>query len=91
MQNENLKASHLDVMPAVAGLLSDLWFDGEFKKQPEYLLEIFEIFLETEDANSQDLRLKMLSCIRTSRMVAKTLEPFTDIQIEKALKKAVHV
>lgn len=91
MQNENVKTSHHDVMPSMAGFLSDLWFEGEFQDHPEQLLEIFELLLETEYGNSQDLRLKMLSCIRTSRKLAKTLEPFTDKQIQKALSKFEHV
>lgn len=91
MQKENVKTSHKDVMPSVASFLSDLWFVGEFRDQPEYLLEIFELILESDIANDKDIRVKMLSCIRTSRKLAKTLAPFSDMQIEKACNKVINV
>lgn len=91
MQNENQKTSHKDVMPSVANFLSDLWFEGEFRDQPEYLLEIFELILLTDIANDIDIRIKMISCIKTSRQLAKALEPFTDMQIEKACQKVHNV
>ncbi|QSB26516.1 hypothetical protein D0809_00075 [Flavobacterium circumlabens] len=84
MQNENQKTSHQDVVPSVVHFLSDLWFEGNFKEQPLYLQEIFELMLETEFGNDQELRQKMLSCLRTSRNLAETLSPFTDKQIQKA-------
>jgi hypothetical protein len=87
MQRENQKPTHQDVMPSMAKFLSDLWFEGEFREQPDHLTEIFKIFLETEMGNNLDLRTKMLSCIKTSTMLAKTLEPFSDKQIEKACRK----
>ncbi|MRX41986.1 hypothetical protein GJU43_22135 [Flavobacterium sp. LC2016-23] len=84
MQKENQKASHQEVVPSVVHFLSDLWFEGDFKEQPLYLQEIFELMLETEFGNDQELRQKMLSCIRTSRNLAETLSPFTDQQIQQA-------
>lgn len=84
MQKENQKTSHQDVLPSVANFLSDLWFEGDFKEQPMYLQEIFELMLETEHANNQQLRMKMLSCLRTSRNLAETFSPFSEMQIQKA-------
>ena len=87
MLKENQKTSHHDVMPSMANFVSDLWFEGDFKKQPLYLLEIFELMLATELGDDQDLRLKMLSCLRTSRNLAETLSAFSDKQIIKACRE----
>ena len=91
MQKENQKPTHHDVMPSVANFLSNLWLEGEFREQPNYLTEIFEAFLETEIGNDLDLRTKMIGCIKTSKMLAKALEPFSDKQIEKACSKVILV
>ena len=91
MQKENQKPTHHDVMPSVANFLSNLWLEGEFREQPNYLTEIFEAFLETEMGNDLDLRTKMIGCIKTSKMLAKALEPFSDKQIEKACSKVILV
>lgn len=89
MTKENQKPSHDDVMPSVANFLSALWLEGEFRNQPEYLVEIFDMILESEIGNNLDIRTKMIGCIKTSRMLAKALEPFSDKQIEKACNKMV--
>ncbi|MFH6992702.1 hypothetical protein [Flavobacterium sp. FlaQc-48] len=90
MENENYNQSpHHEVMPAVAKFLSTLWMIGEFRDQPDYLTEIFENILETEIGNELDLRTKMISCIKTSRMLVKALEPFTDQEIEKACREII--
>ena len=83
IENES-NASQSKVIESVARLISDLCFDGEFKNHPEYLTEIFEYLLETESGDSRSLRIKMLSCIRTSKMLAKALEPFSDEEVQKA-------
>ncbi|MEP6931740.1 MAG: hypothetical protein ABI850_17080 [Flavobacterium sp.] len=88
MTKENQKTSHHDVMPSVANFVSDVWFEGEFKEQPMYLQEIFELLLDSEHGDDLDLRQKMLSCLRTSRNLAETLSPFTDKQIQKACTRA---
>ena len=84
MTRENQKAVDHDVLPSVVNFLSNVWFEGEFKEQPLYLQEIFELVLDTEYGNDLQLRQKMLSCLRTSRNLAETLSPFTDKQIQKA-------
>lgn len=73
-----------NVITAVAQFLSTLWMEGEFRDQPTYLTEIFEEILKTEIGDDLDLRTKMISCIKTSKMLAKALNPFTDQEIEKA-------
>lgn len=91
MQRENQKTSHHDVMPSVANFLSNLWLEGEFREQPDHLTEIFEALLETEMGNDLNLRTKMIGCIKTSKMLAKALEPFSDKQIQKACSKVILV
>jgi len=87
-ENEN-NATQNKIIESVARLVSDLCFDGEFKNHPEYLSEIFEYLLEAEPGNSRELRIKMLSCIRTSKMMAKALESFSDEDIQKACVKMI--
>ncbi|KLT70704.1 hypothetical protein [Flavobacterium sp. ABG] len=73
-----------NVMRSLSKFLSDICFEGEFRRQPEYLTEIFEYILETKMGDNFDLRTKMMSCIKTSKMLVKALEPFSDGEIEKA-------
>ncbi len=89
MQTENQKPTHHDVMRSMANFLSDLWFEGEFREQPDYLNEIFKRILETELGDDKDLRSKMMECIKTSEMLAEALEPFSDKQIQKACLKTL--
>lgn len=88
-KRENQKTSHHDVMPSVANFLSNLWLEGEFREQPDHLTEIFEALLETEIGNDLSFRTKMIGCIKTSKMLVKALEPFSDRQIEKACGKII--
>lgn len=90
MFKENQNTSHQDVMLSVTNFLSELWFEGEFKDQPEYLAEIFDMILETEMGDDLELRTKMMSCIKTSRMLAKALEPFSEQQIEQACNQIMN-
>lgn len=83
MTRENQK-THRDVMRSVAIFISNLSFEGDFKNQPIYLQEIFELLLDTEFGNDRILRQKMLSCLQTSRDLVKVLSQFTDKQIQKA-------
>lgn len=71
MKKENQLKTHRDVMRSVAIFVSNLSFEGDFKKQPIYLQEIFELLLDTEFANDLILRQKMLSCLKTSRDLVK--------------------
>ncbi|MCC9072541.1 hypothetical protein LNQ49_13200 [Flavobacterium sp. F-65] len=90
MTKENQNTSHEDVMPSVANFLSFLWLEGDFREQPDYLTKIFETILESEIGDCIDLRTKMIGCIKTSRMLAKALEPFSDKQIEVACNKIIN-
>jgi hypothetical protein len=89
MQRENQKPTHHDVMPSMAKFLTDLWFEGDFREQPNYLSEIFKRILETDLGDDKVLRSKMMECIKTSEMLAEALEPFSDKQIEKACGKTI--
>lgn len=81
--NHNL-LNYNDIIASFAKLLSALCVEGEFRYQPDYLTEIFESILEAEIGNDLNLRTKMISCIKTSKMLAKALESFSDQQIENA-------
>ncbi|PBJ12863.1 hypothetical protein [Flavobacterium sp. ACN6] len=91
MQTENEKTTETAVMTAMAKFLSDLWFVDDFREQPEYLSEIFETILLTEMGDDQDLRIKMINSIRTSKMLAKAVGSFSDKQIETACNKIIAV
>lgn len=48
MQKENhIPLLHDEVMQSIARFLSVLWMEGEFRYQPDYLVEIFENILKT--------------------------------------------
>ena len=84
MSKENQKPTHRDVVPSVINFLSDELFEGDYKEQPMYLQEIFELLMHTEFGDDINLRQKILSCLRTSRNLAETLSPFSEKQIYKA-------
>lgn len=90
MTRENQKTSEPNVMRAMAKFLSDLWFEDDFRDQPEYLSEIFETILLTEMGDNQDLRIRMVSSIRTSKLLANALGSFTDKEINNACKKIMN-
>lgn len=87
MQKEKLSKSHLDVIPDLANFIGEAFFQEDIQDLPTDLLEIFELFLETEQANSQPIRVKMLRCLKTARTLDKTLQPFTKEQVEQACQK----
>lgn len=90
MTEENQKASKPDVMRAMAEFLSDLWFVEDFRDQPEYLSEIFETILLNEMGDDQDLRIKMVSSIRISKLLANALGSFSDSEINNACRKIMN-
>ncbi|TPG36350.1 hypothetical protein [Flavobacterium pectinovorum] len=90
MTRENQKPSENDVMQAMAKFLSDLWFEDDFRDQPEHLSEIFETILLTEMGDDQDLRIKMVSSIRTSKLLANAIGSFSDMEINNACKKIMN-
>lgn len=90
MTKENQKTVEPDVMTAMAKFLSDLWFVEDFRDQPEHLSEIFETILLNEMGDDQDLRIKMVSSIRTSKLLANALGSFTDTEINNACKKIMN-
>jgi hypothetical protein len=90
MTKENEKTSEPDVITAMAKFLSDLWFEDDFRDQPEHLSEIFETILLTEMGDDQDLRIKMVSSIRTSKLLANAIGSFSDTEINNACKKIMN-
>lgn len=76
MTKENEKTTETAVMTAMAKFLSEIWFVDDFRDHPEYLSEIFETILLTEIGNDQDLRIRMINSIRTSKMLAENTRIF---------------
>lgn len=90
MTKENQKTVEPDVMRAMAEFLSNLWYEEDFRDQPEYLSEIFETILLTEMGDDLDLRIRMVSSIRTSKLLANALGSFTDKEINNACQKIMN-
>ncbi|PIF69903.1 hypothetical protein [Flavobacterium sp. 2] len=89
MTEENQKTTEAAVMTAMAKFFSDLWFVDDFREQPEYLSEIFETILLTKMGDDQDLRVRMINSIRTSKILAETLGSFSDKEINNAYEKMI--
>lgn len=89
MTEENQKTTEAAVMTAMAKFFSDLWFVDDFREQPEYLSEIFETILLTKMGDDQDLRVRMINSIRTSKILAETLGSFSDKEINNACEKMI--
>ena len=87
MLKGKLKTSNLDVIPAIANFIGEAYFQEDIQDLPIDMLEIFELFLETEQANSQIIRAKMLRCLKTARTLDKTLSIFTKKQVIEACEK----
>lgn len=90
MQRENEKTTETAVMTAMAKFLSDLWSVDDFRDQHECLSEIFETILLTEMGDDQDLRIRRINSIRTSKMLAETLGSFSDTEINNACRKIMN-
>ena len=81
------KTSNFDVIPAIANFIGEAYFQEDIQDLPNDMLEIFELFLETEQANSQPIRIKMLRCLKTARTLDKTLSVFSKEQVIEACEK----
>jgi len=51
---------------------------------------LYKVFKHTEMGDDQDLRIKMVSLIRTRKMLANALGPFSDMEINNACKKIMN-
>lgn len=91
MRNQETKTSHTDVFPAIAKFIGDAYFEEEIQDLPNDVQQIWELFLETEEANNLDKRLKMLRSLKTIRSLAKCLEPFSKKEVELACKEHGYV
>lgn len=89
-KKENEKTTETAVMTAMAKFLSDLWYEDDFRDQPEHLSEIFETILLDEMGDDQDLRIKMVSSIRTSKLLANAFGSFSDTEINNVCKKIMN-
>ncbi|WP_264535539.1 hypothetical protein [Flavobacterium sp. N1736] len=90
MTRENEKTSEPDVMRAMAKFLLALWYEEDFREQPENLSEIFETILLTDMGDDQYLRIKMVSSIRISKLLTNLLGSFSDREINIACKKIMN-
>jgi hypothetical protein len=59
------------VVSAVMAFIEDACFENFIQDLPRDLQELFELLLETEQANDQHVRLKILKCLSTSRNLHK--------------------
>jgi hypothetical protein len=76
MQNENVKTSHRDVMPAMADFLWNT-YPEEVQEMPATMQLMFEHQLETENMDDVSDRKACLRAIRALRELSATLKPFT--------------
>lgn len=79
--------THHDVIPAIVNYLDEAFFQEDIQELPIHLQEIFELFLETEQANCQKVRVKMIHCLYTVRNLSNCLKPFTKEQVQTACKE----
>jgi len=79
--------THHDVIPAIVNFIDEAFFQEDIQDLPLDMQEIFELFLETEQANSQKIRIKMLRCLKTSRGLNNCLKPFSKEQVQNACKE----
>ncbi|MDR6844534.1 hypothetical protein [Flavobacterium granuli] len=86
MQNENVKTSHTDVMPAMAEFLMEVSLE-DIKKMPATFQFIFDLELETENMDDVTLRIEVMRAIRDLKTLTDKLLPFTDEVIEKGVKE----
>lgn len=87
MQNPEIKTSHTDVIPAIVEYVREAYYQEEIQNLPIDFQDIFEMFLESEFANSLPERLKLLNCLNTIRAFAKSLAPFSKEQVEQACEE----
>lgn len=89
MQNENVKTSHRDVMPAMADFLSEV-SPEDIQKMPATFQLIFELELETENMDDITLRIECLRAIRDLRTLTDKLKPFSEGDINSAVTAFRH-
>lgn len=82
MQNqENQKT---DVIPAIVQFMDQINQEGVVADLPSEMQFICELLLETDQANDQETRLKMLRCLNVIRRLSNTLSPFSFTEITSA-------
>ncbi len=66
--------------------IAEAHFQGQITDLPHDLQELFELLLETEQANDKAVRIKMLHTLHTVRDLAKAIAPFTHEELMKAIE-----
>lgn len=79
MRTENEK-----IVKAVCQFVANAHQNEEIQDLPNNLQHLFNLFLETEQANDPKVRLLFLKSIATVTQLAKALEPFTKQQVQTA-------
>ncbi len=65
------KKNSQPLVSAVMEFVNEAWFQKQIQDLPHDLQELFELLLETEQANDQRVRLKILKCLNTARGLKK--------------------
>lgn len=65
------KKNSQPLVSAVMEFVNEAWFQKQIQDLPYDLQELFELLLETEQANDQRVRLKILKCLTTARGLKK--------------------
>lgn len=84
---ESITPKKTDVITAITQFLtSDFLFD-EIQDLPADLQEIFDLVLDTDYGNCLQTRRKMLRLKEIATLFAKTIAPFTELEIQECCKK----
>jgi hypothetical protein len=67
----NAKNNSQSLVSAVMDFVNEALFQKHIQDLPHDLQELFELLLETEQANDQRVRLKILKCLSTARGLNK--------------------
>ena len=79
MRTENEK-----IVKAVCQFVANAHQNEEIQDLPNNLQQLFNLLLETEQANEPAVRLLFLKSITTASNLAKALQPFTKQQVQTA-------
>lgn len=84
MTKENQKTASVAVIPAIVQFMDQINQEGVVADLPSEMQFICELLLETDQANDQETRLKMLRCLNVIRKLSNALSPFSFTEITSA-------
>lgn len=76
-----------NIVVALTNFLTTDLLQEEIQNAPNDLQEIFDLVLDTEAGNCLKTRRKMLRLKELATLFAKTLAPFTELEIQECCKK----